>query len=235
MRTPTTAEKRQVLCTLQLMLRLSLIFLILAWSNLLFAQTDSVYIRNQYSRSDGPIVFLNGINLITVKTANADRIKLTNSPGTDILDFQVNHDTIQLRLYAHSNHQHFLLLTDTVFGRVVKKIDFEVQEVSAPFAQVGNIQTSVVSKNILLSQPGLLVSNTNNNYKYKFVVTNYILKTAFSGTTYKVNTIGPYFTKEIKDILTKLPYNTTIEFTDIRATCPDCRNRAFPSIKLLVK
>lgn len=217
--------------------KMLLLVITVLWSNYGLSQSSNTYIRNLYSRSEGAILFNQGQNLILIRTANARSLNITAPDGINILDTIVRNDSILIEVYPYKPGERYITISEKTTGRTIKKIDFQEQEVSNPFVRAGSIKTSNVAKNVLLLQTGLVVANTNENYKSDFVVREYTFKVDLpTKTTVSINVKGPYFTEEIKTVLRQLPHNTTIEFVDILANCPRCCfNRALPSIRILVQ
>lgn len=104
-------------------------------------------------------------------------------------------------------------------------------------AQLGTIKDSVTTVQKILVNPWLIVVDEKRNKTY-FTVIGFTLTITDPSGEYillKNTSRNNYLTKEQTNSIKLSGSGSRLLFTDIRATCPDCRIRALPDLSLEIK
>ena len=150
---------------------------------------------------------------------------------------EIKGDTISVLAMPYPSHNKPMRLSvlNSKTKKVIKIVDFYSDEVPLPVARVGNIQTTEALRKDILAQNSLKVAFPKSLYSYPYTIKQYIFKiqTPKGGATIPVN--GFFLTKDILAQIKEAPADTVMEFTEIKATCPECATRDLPAIKLKIK
>ncbi len=216
-----------------------LLFVLLATGA--YGQADSVRVWNKWcSSKDTLLLFAGANNTIQVCSHTLKPSEMVLKPVDKTLRIgkpEVKGDTISVLAMPYPSHNKPMRLAvlNAKTKKVIKTVDFYSDEVPAPVARVGNIQTSEAVRKDILAQNSLKVAFPKSLYSYPYTIKQYIFKihTPKGGATIPVN--GFYLTRDILAQIKDAPAGTIMEFTDIKATCPECATRDLPDIKLKVK
>ena len=206
-----------------------------------YAQADSVRVWNKWcSSKDTLLLFAAANNTIQVCSHTLKPSEMVLKPVDKTLRIgkpEVRGDTISVLAmpYPSRNKPMRLSVLNARTKKVIKTVDFYSDEVPAPVARVGNIQTTEALRKDILAQNSLKVAFPRSLYSYPYTIKQYIFKmhTTKGGATIPVN--GFYLTRDILAQIKDAPAGTIMEFTDIKATCPECATRTLGDIKLKVK
>jgi hypothetical protein len=206
-----------------------------------FAQTDSVHVWNKWCSSrDTMLLFEAANNTIQVCCRALKPSEIILKPVDKTLRIgkpEVKGDTISVLAmpYPSRNKPMRLAVLNAKTKKTLRTVDFYSDEVPAPVARVGNIQTSEALRKDILAQNSLKVAFPKSLYSYPYTVKQYIFKvhTPAGSATVPVN--GFYLTKSILAQIKDAPAGTILEFTDIKATCPECATRDLGDMKLKIK
>jgi len=217
-----------------------LMLLCLQWQ-CLFAQTDSVRVWNKWCSSrDTMLLFDEANNMIQVYSPTLKPAQMILKPADGSLRIgkpEIKSDTISVLAMPHPsrNKPMRLLVQNSKTKKVIKTVCFYSNEVPAPIARVGTIQTGEALQKDILKQTALKVVFPNSLYSYPYTVKQYIFKIhhAKGGSTIPVN--GCYLTREILTQIKDAPPGTIMEFTDIKASCPECVTKALGDVRVKIK
>ena len=104
-------------------------------------------------------------------------------------------------------------------------------------AQVGHIRDSVTTVQKIVVNPWLMVVDEKGN-KTDFTVIGFNLSITDPSGEYillKSTSLNNYLTKEQINSIKLSGSGSRLLFTDLRATCPDCRIRALPDLSIEIK
>lgn len=104
-------------------------------------------------------------------------------------------------------------------------------------AQVGHIRDSVTTVQKIVVNPWLMVVDEKGN-KTDFTVMGFNLSITDPSGEYillKSTSLNNSLTKEQINSIKQSGSGSRLLFTDLRATCPDCRIRALPDLSLEIK
>ncbi len=205
------------------------------------AQADSVHVRNKWCSSrDTMVLFTEANNTIQIWSHALKPSEILLKPVDKTLRIgkpDVKGDTISVLAmpYPSRNKPMRLAVLNAKTKKVIKTVDFYSDEVPAPVARGGNIQTGEAQRKDILAQNSLKVAFPRSLYSYPYTIKQYIFKihTPKGGATIPVN--GYYLTRDILTQIKDAPAGTVMEFTDIKATCPECATRVLGDIKLKIK
>ena len=205
-----------------------------------YAQADSVRVWNKWcSNKDTMLLFTAANNTIQLysRTLKPSEILLKPDKTLRIGKPEVKGDTISVLAMPYPSHNKpmRLAILNSKTKKVIRNVDFYCDEVPSPVARVGNIQTAEALQKDILAQNSLKVAFPGSLYNYPYTIKHYIFKihTPKGGATIPVN--GFYLTRDILTQIKDAPAGTVMEFTDIKATCPECATRDLGNIKLKVK
>ena len=205
------------------------------------AQTDSIYVYNKWCASKDTMLLFNGENnVIQVysKTIRPSQLLLKTLDKTlRIGKPEVKGDTISvLAMPYHPNGKPMrLAILNSHTRKVLKTVNFYSDDVPKPIARIGNLQTTEALQKDILAQTMVKVVFPKSLYNYPFTVKQFTFSIhhAKGGATIPVN--GCYLTRHILDEIKAAPAGTVMEFTGIKATCPECVTRDLPDLKIKIK
>lgn len=205
------------------------------------AQTDSVRVWNKWcSSKDTMLLFEEANNMIQLcsRTLKPSQISLKAADNTlRIGKPEIKGDTLSVLAmpYPAGNKPMKLLVTNSKTKKTIKTICFYSDEVPEPVARLGTISTTEALQKDILKQTALKVTFPNCLYAYPYTVRQYIFKIhhAKGGATIPVN--GGYLTKDILAQIKDAPVGTLLEFTNIKASCPECVTKELPDVRVKIK
>ena len=205
------------------------------------AQADSFYVSNKWCVRKDTLVLFNGANntiQVYSKGMKPDEYKLKSlDKGLRIGAAEIKNDTMSVMAmpYPGPKRKMRLAIVNSKTLKTIKTLEFVSDSVPKPVAQVGNIKGSEALKKTVLEQTVLKVIFPGSLYNYPYHIKSYTFKvqTAKTSATLVVNSIWltPGVIKEISDA----PEGTTIEFTNIQVTCPECVTRTLDDVKIKLK
>lgn len=220
-----------------------LIFLILvcSLSHVSLAQTDSMRVWNKWCSSKDTMVLFDGANnMIQVYSPTLKPTQMTLKAADNSLRMgkpEIIGDTISVLAMPHPsrNKPMRLLVQNSKTKKTIKTVNFYSDDVPPPVARVGTIQASEAWQKDILKQTALKVIFPKSLYSYPYTVKQYIFKIHHEkgGATIPVN--GAFLTKEILAQIKDAPAGTIMEFTDIKASCPECVIKSLADLRLKIK
>lgn len=222
------------------------LFLLMAFMTMgcaAYSQSDSIRVWNKWCGKSDTMVLYNAANNVIqllCKGIKAEDVLVKSlDGGLKTGAPEIKGDTISVIAmpYPKAGKRMRLQLTNKQTKKTIKTINFYGEEVPAPAATLGNIpltNTHPLRKDVL-AQTTLKVVFPNSLYSYPYRVKQFNLKARIAGKDILLPGNGPYLTKEIQQILSIAPEGTFIEFTDIKATCPDCGVRTLDNLKMWIK
>ena len=205
------------------------------------AQTDSVRVWNKWCSSKDTMILFDGANnMIQVYSPSLKPAQITLKAADNTLRIgkpEIKGDTISVLAMPHPSHNKpmKLLVQNAKTKKVLKTVTFYSEEVPDPVARVGTIQASEALQKDILKQTTLKVVFPKSWYNYPYTVKQYIFKIHHEkgGATIPVN--GAFLTKEILAQIKDAPAGTIMEFTDIKASCPECVTKSLGDVRLKMK
>ena len=223
-------------------MKLLVIFILLfSLSISVYAQNDSIYICNKWCASRDTLLLFNAENnIIQVYSKTIKPSDIVLKPLDKTLRIgkpEIKGDTTSvLAMPYHPNGKPMRLsILNRKTKRVIKTVNFYSDDVPAPVARLGKIQTGEALRKDMLAQTALNVVFPKSLYNYPFTIKQYTFSIhhAKGGATIPVN--GFYLTKHMLDEIKTAPAGTVVEFTGIKATCPECVTRDLGDIKIKIK
>ena len=223
------------------MQRLVIFILFCTISATAYAQNDSIYISNKWCASKDTLLLFNAENnIIQVYSKTLKPSDIILKPLDKTLRIgkpEIKGDTTSvLAMPYHPNNKPMrLTILNSKTKRVIKTVSFYSEDVPTPIARLGKIQTNEALRKDIIAQQALKVVFPRSLYNYPFTIKQYTFNIhhAKGGATIPVN--GYYLTKHMLDEITAAPSGTIVEFTGIKATCPECVTRDLPDIKVKIK
>ena len=215
-----------------------LLFLPSTW---VMAQADSIKIWNNWcSRADTPLVFATANNVIKVYSrtiAAKDMVFKSLDNALKIGKPEISGDTVSFMAmpYPKYGKRMRLTVTDSKTRKLLKTVNFTAGDAPEPVARLGTIATTEAKKKDILDQNVLRVAFPNSLYDYPYRIKEYTFKTRIAGKDILIPVKGFFITTEIMTVLSNAPLGAFIEFTNIKATCPECNTRSLPDIKMWVR
>jgi hypothetical protein len=220
----------------------SFLILLCAASTCASAQTDSIYISNKWCSSKDTLLLFNAENnLVQVYSKAFKPSDVILKPIDKTLRIgkpEVKGDTISVLAMPYHpapNKPMRLSILNRKTKRVIKTVTFNSDNVPHPIARLGKIQASEAFRKDIVSQQALKVIFPGSLYNYPYLIKQYTFSIhhAKGGATIPVN--GYFLTKHMLDEISNAPAGTVVEFTNIKATCPECVTRDLPDIKIKIK
>lgn len=210
-----------------------------------YAQTDSVHIWNKWcARKDTLLLFNTANNVIQVycQGMKADEIKLKSLDNTlRIGNPEIKGDTVSVLAMPYpdkaknKNKEMRLAVLYKKTGKMIKTVNFTSDNVPPLVARVGKIQGNEAPRKDILAQSSLFAAFPNSLYSYPYRIKQYVFKISTPKGGAIINGNGIFLSKEIMQEIKDAPAGTIIEFTGIKATCPECVTRTLDDIKLKIK
>ncbi len=223
------------------MKRLIILLAFYSYTASVYAQADSVHVWNKWcSSKDSMLLFTAANNNIQVYSRTLKPSEILLKPVDKTLRIgkpEAKGDTISVLAmpYPSRNKPMRLAVLNSKTKKLIRNVDFYCDEVPPPVARVGNIQTAEALRKDILLQNSLKVAFPKSLYNYPYTIKQYIFKihTPKGGATIPVN--GFYLTRDILTQIKDAPEGTIMEFSEIKATCPECATRDLGNIKLKIK
>ncbi len=207
-----------------------------------YAQTDSVRVWNKWcSKKDTMLLFTTANNVIsvyspTLKPADIKLKSLDNSLRIGNHP-EIKGDTLSVMAmpYPDKGKRMRLAIMYKKTNKIIKTIEFNSDIVPPLVARVGIIKTNEALRKDILAQMTLKSSFPNSLYSYPYAIKQYTFKVSHEKGSAIINVNGVFLTKDVLQQIKDAPTGTIIEFTGIKATCPECATRTLPDIKLKIK
>jgi hypothetical protein len=167
------------------------------------------------------VLFYNGDNILRAYLPKVEvkNLEFKTAEGLFIYSVRKENDSIYFNVsVARKITDAHINTYDKKTGKTIAAANFEIIEALQPYAKVGYIVDSFVSKETLLEQSHLITANdTKHLAKIAFPVIAYTFKTKLAGEEYVIPVKGGVITKEIKEIIKRLPRNARVDFAEIIA------------------
>ncbi len=208
----------------------------------LFAQTDSVQVWNKWcSKKDTLLLFNAGNNIIqfyspTLKPTEFS-VKCVDWASIKIGNPDIKGDTLSVMAMPYPTKGKYMriAITNKKTNKVIKTVYFNSDNIPPLTATVGKIHGGDVAKADILAAGSLKTLFQNSLYSYPYIVKSYTFKTQNAKGNANINVNGFFLTKDVLQQISDAPSGAVIEFTNIKATCPECEPRTLPDIKLKIK
>ncbi len=223
------------------MKNLLLLIAMLFFADASMAQTDSIYAWNKWcAKADSPVLFATANNLVqlTCKTIKAADLTVKSLDyGLMISQPEIKNDTMSFMAmpYPKKSKRMRLTVTNKHTGKMIRTINFTCEEPPQPIARLGNLKGPDVPKKDILAQNTLRVVFLNSLYSYPYYIKQYTLKARIAGKDIVIPVKGNKITKEVMNVLEIAPTGVSLDFTDIKASCPDCSPRDLPNMRIWVR
>lgn len=217
------------------------ITLLLLTGSAAIAQTDSIYVWNKWcARKDTLLLFYAGNNTIQVyckgmkpadfKLKSLDKNLRIGAP-------EIVNDTMSVLAmpYPGKDKQMRLAVLHSKTSKVIKTLLFTGDSIPQPEARIGNIIQNESYKKTILSQTKLRAVFPNSLYSYPYTINQYTFRveTPKGVTTVPVNSF--FINTTVLRGINDAPDGSILEFTNIKATCPECATRTLQDVKLKIK
>ena len=219
-----------------------ILFLALCVSSLcVHAQTDSIYIWNKWCAGKDTLLLFNAENnLIQVFSKSLKPSDITLKPLDKTLRIgkpEIKGDTTSVLAmpYHPQGKPMRLAILNRKTRKVIKTVSFLSDDVPAPVARLGKIQTTEALRKDILAQQALKVIFPKSLYNYPYVVKQYTFSIHHAKGGATIPVIGYYLAKGMLDEIKNAPAGTEIQFTGIKATCSQCITRDLPDLKIKIK
>lgn len=223
------------------MKQLIILILLLTGCATAYAQADSLYVWNKWcARKDTMLLFTGGNNVIQVysKTRKPADIKLKClDKGMRIGTPEIKGDTLSVMAmpFPARGAKMRLAILDKRTSKEIKTISFYCDSIPRLIARVGTIQASEAAKKDILTQTMLKAVFPRSLYSYPYGIKQYTFKVSTAKGSAVLPVKGFFLTKDVLGEINNAPPGTVVEFTDIKATCPECATRSLPDLKLKIK
>ena len=210
------------------MKNLLLLIAMFFFADVAMAQTDSIYVWNKWCAvADSPVLFATANNVVRVTCKAIKAADLTVKSldyGLMIAQPEIKNDTMSFMAmpYPKKSKRMRLAITNKHTGKIVRTVNFTCEEPPQPMARLGNIKGTDAAKKDIMAQNTLRVVFLNSLYSYPYYIKQYTLKARIAGKDIVIAVKGNKITKEVMNVLEIAPAGVPLDFTDIKASCPDC-------------
>lgn len=205
-----------------------------------YGQDDGVRVWNKWcARRDTLLLFAAANNVIevyspTIKPADIQIKSLDRSlrVGTQ----EIKNDTLEAMAmpYPEKGKNMRLAITNKRTRKVIKTVNFTCDKVPTLVARVGNITATEAPKKEILAQMVLRAYFPNSLYSYPYRIKQYTYHLHTDSVNATISVPSYFLTKDILETIKGAPPGTVVEFSDIKATCPECATRALDNLKLKI-
>ena len=223
------------------MKRILLLTAVIFYSLSAFPQSDSVHVWNKWcSSKDTMLLFTTANNIIAVysKTLKPSDIKLKSLDNSLRIGApEVKGDTtfVLAMPYPKKGKKMRLAVMYKKTGKMIKTVEFNSDNVPPLVARLGTLTKNEVPRKDILAQTSLKACFPNSLYSYPYGIKQFIFKTRHEKGGATINVNGFFLTKDILQQIKDAPAGAVIEFTAIKATCPECAARTLDDIKIKIK
>ena len=202
-----------------------------------YAQKDTVMVWNQWcERTDTEVLFLAANNTISVYspgTKPGDLVLKSLDKTLKISGQEISADTLSVLAMPYTADKPMrLAISSKKTGKLLKTVFFNGATVPVPNARLGRLKDTLVPKVNVLAQVGLRVYFPNSLYSYPYRVTEYTFKVAYDKVAVNLPVKGYMVTRDVEQAIKNAPVGAVLEFTDIKATCPECVTRSIPDYRI---
>jgi GldM C-terminal domain len=221
--------------------RLIFLFLSLICFTPVFSQTFNIQVWNKWcAKKDTMVLFVAGNNVIQVycpslKPAEIKLKSLDKSLRIGIPEIKGDTTNVIAMPYPAKGAKMRLAVLNSKTSQQIKVVEFTCDTIAKLVAKIGNLPPGDAKKKDILAQSVMKTMFPKSLYNYPYSIRQYTFKvsTAKGGATIPVK--GFFLTNDVLKEISAAPEGTIIEFTDIKATCPDCAPRALDNIKMRIK
>ena len=205
------------------------------------AQADSIYVWNKWcAKADSPVLFATANNMVYVncKTIKATDLSVKSLDyGLMISQPEIKNDTLSFMAmpYPKKSKRMRLTVTNKRSGKIIRTVNFSCEEPPQPIAKLGTIKGTDAPKKDIIAQNILRVVFLNSLYSYPYYVKQYTFKTRIAGKDILIPVKGNKITREVMNVLEIAPTGVSLDFVDIKASCPDCSPRDLPNMRIWVR
>lgn len=202
---------------------------------------DNIIVRNKWCNSkDSIFVFEGGFNLIQVygKGIDPKDIRLRSSSGQfRVGDVEVKKDTAQAMAMPMQNEGSYKLsVVSRKTGRVLKEVTVYADSLVAPRASLGyKIKGGTQDKKAILNESYLRIYYPNSTYNYPCKIVSYSFKGKKGNIPMAKDVKGFDVPTDIKMLIKDMKPPEVVEFTNIKAVCPECYDKTLKDLKIVVK
>lgn len=200
------------------------------------AQNSQLHFKNYLSRNDDTFHLFGGVNNPVMVFGEGFKPKdyEIDAEGADIGNIIYRGDTLAFNILPARKKQTIKLIHRTSH-RQSKQLISVVDTFAFP--RVRLVPGNTITKELFKEYNTLLPYTVNPMFRADryFSITGYRFQTVVGRDTVNIWVKGANATEEIKEIVSKLPSNTTLTYSTISATCASCRNLHLPDYKILVK
>ncbi len=186
------------------------------------------------------VLFNTGYNMIEIYSPGikAADIKVKSLDNClRVADPEIKGDTLTVIAmpFPDKGKRMRLAIMNKKTSRTIKTVTFTSDDIPPLVARVGNIQGAEAARKDILSQQVLKLAFPRSLYCYPYTIKEYTFKISSDKGSATVHVNGIFLSKDILQQIKDAPAGTTMEFTDIKVTCPECATRTLDSIKLKIR
>ena len=206
-----------------------------------YGQGDSLRVWNKWcEKVDTPLLFNTANNVIQIYCVGVKPHELTVKSLDYTLKIgtpEIKGDTISVMAMPHAKagKKMRLAILNKKTQKVLKTVVFSSDDVPAPVGRVGTIKTPDALRKEILLQTALRVAFPNSLYSFPYRIKQYTFRVKYDKTDISIPVAGFMIPREVLVEIKRAPDGAFIEFTDIKATCPECATRTLDNFKLRIR
>ena len=223
------------------MIKSILTFLISFLPFCLHAHADSVYAWNKWcARKDTLLLFNGGNNTIQIYCQGLKPTDITLKSldrSLRIGNLELNGDTVAVLAMPYPTKDKLmrLAIVNNKTKRTIKTLCFVSDSLPAPVAQLGSITRPESYKKNIITQTKLIAVFPGSLYSYPYKITQYSFHIKSPKPTTRIQVSGFFLPTTVLKDINEAPEGSIAEFTDIKATCPECATRSLANLQLKIK
>ncbi|NCX95236.1 MAG: hypothetical protein EBX41_02285 [Chitinophagia bacterium] len=175
------------------------------------------------------VVCKGGISIEEVQIKSLDRSLKIGIP-------EQKHDTLSIVAMPYPKYGSRMRLAVLKKGtkKVLKTIAFTAEPPPVPKARLGTITGGNAIRKEVIEQSALRVGFDSSFYSYPYRIKEYTFKVQYGDTKVSIPVKGFFIPSNVVLEIKKAPEGSTIEFADIKATCPECVVRTLDPLRIKI-
>ncbi len=223
------------------MKRLLFLTIFIAGQLTVFAQSDNIQVSNKWcSRKDSMVLFAAGNNVIQVycpglKPSEIKLKSLDKSLRIGIPEIKGDTTNVIAMPYPDKGKSMRLAILNSKTSKQIKVVEFRCDTIPKLLAKIGNLPGGDTKKKDILAQSVMKTFFPRSLYNYPYSIKQYTFRVSTAKGSAIIPVRGFFITNDVLKEISAAPEGTVIEFTDIKATCPDCAPRSLDNIKIRIR
>jgi len=186
------------------------------------------------------LLFIEGNNVVQIYCHGSKptdfKLKCLDA-GLRIGQPEIKGDTLNVLAmpYPKKDKTMRLAILNAKTSKQIKVITFVCDTIPPLIASIGKLKGNEAKRKDILSQVAVKCSFPGSLYSYPYAIKQYTFRISSAKGSATIPVKGFFITNDVLKEINNAPDGTIAEFTDIKATCPECATRTLDNIKMKIK